>query len=124
MKQTNHLDQIKGINAIVAAINMAETKKAPTSKPDPGIYVLFNNGESVYIGMSMSGESRIDQHLSSGKKVFDSYKYISLPGFTKQEILAIECVLISLYSPMYNSQCNLDKKYAVMACAIKKLSKK
>ena len=112
------LKQHNGIGAVIAALN-----EAPLELPDtaqvPGIYVLFNAMEAVYIGMTTVGRTRVNQHV--GQKVFTHYRFLPLPGLSKSDLCAIESILISLYRPALNRLTNEDKRFARFAEAIRNL---
>ncbi|MCP9237183.1 GIY-YIG nuclease family protein [Lewinella sp. JB7] len=111
------LRQHDGIGAVIRALNSRPLQECPDEVP--GIYLLFDQDALVYIGMTMAGPSRVSEH--AGKKQFTHFKYLPLPGMEATNLCAIESILISLYSPVYNSSLNLDKKYVRFANAIKNL---
>lgn len=64
-----------------------------------GIYFLFSGGECVYIGKTEKGISRIFQHTD---KEFDSYKFIELSEYTREEVGQLEMILMALIPTKHN----------------------
>jgi hypothetical protein len=66
-----------------------------------GVYLLFNQGEIIYIGQSKNSYSRIVTHMQD--KIFDSFRILNC----KQErLLYWETCLISKYKPKLNIKKN------------------
>lgn len=65
-----------------------------------GIYMLFFEGQIVYIGQSINIFSRVSRHTQEGKKRFDKFSFFKCE---RQFLDGIESELIHRYSPKYNS---------------------
>lgn len=69
----------------------------------PGIYFLIRGQEIVYVGKSSEDcTSRIQHHINSDKKKFDSF--VILPVSEISEIGKFESEYIFKFSPVYNKQ--------------------
>jgi excinuclease UvrABC nuclease subunit len=64
----------------------------------PGIYLLINNDEIIYIGKSLTPKQRVGIHQYSNKK-FDSYYIISC---NEEELRDLEAKYIFKYHPKHN----------------------
>jgi len=71
----------------------------------PGIYFLKWRGEIVYIGESKCVVTRVTQHFSENKKIFDSFSYTKM-NKNKSERRDKEKELIQKYNPRYNIEHN------------------
>ena len=68
-----------------------------------GCYLLYNEDELVYVGVSSNIAVRLWQHGTERAKQWTSVKYIEELDYT--EAIKIENYLIEKYRPKYNSVC-------------------
>ena len=68
--------------------------------PDPGVYILLQGEEIVYVGQSGDIAGRLRTHRREGKKQFDAARWY--PVWSGSERLRAEGVLILLCAPRYN----------------------
>jgi len=77
-----------------------EQSKKISKKMVSGIYFLLYKDVVVYVGKSVNMMSRINFHVSEGKKIFDSYTFLSIED---QNLLnEEEAKYIFKYTPKYN----------------------
>ena len=74
-------------------------KRKTIKKKKPGIYLLFDGDEVVYVGKSKAPDQRIQTHLLSTKKIFDSYSIIPA---NEEDLNSLETKYIFEYCPKYN----------------------
>lgn len=67
----------------------------------PSVYLLYDKGTLVYVGQSMTPESRVLQHR--GSKTFDSFKILRCRPDRRKYW---EDVLMSKFKPKYNKSTN------------------
>lgn len=65
-----------------------------------GIYFLLQDDDVVYIGKTITGVTRIYQHV--GKKKFNHYCFINMPDLTEKELYSVEAKYILKYEPTLN----------------------
>lgn len=65
-----------------------------------GVYILFRDCEIVYIGESACIFTRISEHIRTGEKLFDSFKYIPIEGAKKRK--RKERQMIKQHRPLLN----------------------
>ena len=65
-----------------------------------GCYLLYNDNELVYVGVSNNIYYRVSQHLMQGKKVFNKVKAIIEYDYLKA--INIENYYIDYHKPKYN----------------------
>lgn len=73
----------------------------------PGVYVLFCEGDVVYVGESKNVLSRVGQH--SIRFRFD--RAIYWPERKKRERLAVEGALIRRFNPIYSCKCSFKEQH-------------
>jgi len=72
----------------------------------PGVYLLFDHEELVYVGMSWNCLLRMAEHTrKDSDKEFTSWKYIEITD--QKERSETERRLIELHKPKYNKTYNL-----------------
>lgn len=82
----------------------------------PGVYILKNKTQILYIGKAKNLRNRIKTHLQNAPnfiKKAESFEYIIT--HTESEALLLEANLIKRYSPRYNIRLTDDKKYPYIA---------
>lgn len=82
-------EALKGIDKI---------HEIPAAHP-PGVYILMQGSEVVYVGQSINPSARLAKH--SQDKVFDRAYLIPT-----NDLLAVEAKYINMFKPRYNKQCN------------------
>ena len=90
---------------------MNKTKRYCLSNIDrPGIYILFDDEQVVYVGKSLMPFGRIGQHIKQKKMIFNSFRILKC---SKKKLDYWESYLIFNLYPRYNvrgiSGENLDK---------------
>ncbi len=90
---------------------MNKTKRYCLSNIDrPGIYILFDDEQVVYVGKSLMPFGRIGQHIKQKKMIFNSFRILKC---SKEKLDYWESYLIFNLYPRYNvrgiSGENLDK---------------
>lgn len=68
--------------------------------PDPGVYLLLQGEEIVYVGQSGDIAGRIRAHRREGKKQFDGVRWASV--WRGSDRLRAEAILILVLTPRYN----------------------
>ena len=86
----------------VKKISKIDMKKAKEIQPDlyQGCYLLFNNENLVYVGVSNCIYSRLREHTRENIKEWDTVKFIEEHDRDKAE--AMEKKFIQKYKPKYN----------------------
>ena len=82
-------------------------KKSITQTESPGIYLLIDNDEIVYVGKSLTPEQRVGTHQYSDKN-FDSYYIVSC---NEEELQNLEAKYIFKYHPKYNKIIPFSKSF-------------
>lgn len=75
--------------------------KEPKCQGTCGLYFLINSGRIVYVGQSVSIESRVSQHFKEGVKVFDSAVVVP---YGKEFLSLVEGALIRFIRPELNGK--------------------
>lgn len=96
------------------------SKRAEPLRKRSGIYILFYQGDVVYVGQSVYVEERISVAAKSDKR-FDSYAVIECSNMTEQEIADLQAEYIVEYNPIYNTTLPTNRKWAAMT-TIRRLS--
>lgn len=119
MEQPDDINKIEINHKLLDFIDRVNTIDAipADATPKRGVYFLFNHGECVYIGKTDKGIPRIFQHAD---KEFDSYKFIELSEFTREEVGQLEMVLMALIPTKHNGY-SLTRGLAIMMKIIDKL---
>lgn len=77
-------------------------------REEPGVYLLKQKGEVVYVGMTKSLFGRMEKHVRGDFK-FDEISFIRAP---RSEVDLLETELIGRYLPKYNIINNPTKRSA------------
>ena len=95
----------------------AELKKLPAK---PGVYIMHNKtDEIIYVGKAISLKNRVRQYFQSSKNHSNKIKQMvsNIQRFeyiitdSELEALVLECNLIKLHKPRYNTMLKDDKTY-------------
>lgn len=73
-----------------------------------GIYFLYNGTTLVYIGQAINLHQRINEHIRTKTKEFDSYRFIEINGNIDLDRLEEE--FIKKYRPIHNVRFNSNRK--------------
>ena len=86
----------------VKKINRIDIKKAKEIQPDlyQGCYLLFNNENLVYVGVSNCIYSRLREHTRENIKEWDTVKFFE--EHDRNKALEMENNFIQKYKPKYN----------------------
>jgi len=79
--------------------------------PNVGVYFLFDGVDLVYIGQTIRGMDRLNDHLNDERKIFDSYSFVKCSH--QQEAKELEKELIIRYKPPLNkvyAKINIDQQ--------------
>jgi hypothetical protein len=68
--------------------------------PNIGVYFLFDGLNLVYIGQTIRGLDRLNDHLNDSQKIFDSYSFVKCEH--QHQATALEKELIIRYKPPLN----------------------
>lgn len=96
-------------------IDELRIRQLPTS---PGCYIFTNKiGEIIYIGKSKCLKNRVMQYFSRelggkyARLLTEIYDLDYITAVTETDALILECMLIKIYKPRYNSQMKRNKRY-------------
>jgi len=81
---------------------------------NPGIYILYDGEEVVYVGQALRGLDRIIQHVKEQKKIFTSFKIIDCQ---EDQLNKVEAELISHFVPKYNGNLPKNSKWVPVSVA-------
>lgn len=91
--------------------------------PNVGVYFLFDGLNLVYIGQTIRGLDRLNDHLSDDRKIFDSYSFVKCNH--QCEATELEKELIIRYKPPLNktyAKININQQSEFVAKAKKHLN--
>jgi len=74
---------------------------------EPGIYLLLQRGDVVYVGQTSHLLLRLLQHRAERKKQFDKALVYTMTSSTESDRLWVEGALICLYRPPANRAWNV-----------------
>ena len=101
-----------------------ELKKLPAK---PGVYIMHNNADDIiYVGKAISLKNRVRQYFQSSRNLspkiqqmvsnVSRFEYIITDS--ELEALVLECNLIKLHRPRYNTMLKDDKTYPFIKVTI------